>query len=265
MYSIIPCAEKHGSVQEDFSILEAPTASVTLQVEYANRYDLIADLLLNRRPWPFYVAEFVPLATTATIVPIPAQYLPDFSGQVILYTGLVDVTVGYTSKFQDLFSDEIESTANFQTLNANNFVWNDGLNTPLLEGQEPGFLRRGHILARTFYDVLDPLNPAIFDYENCVNEDQVISTMGFVYEPETLLYLPPSGLTRTVRFDSTNAWQVPVKFQYKPPPGWNYFFNDQKQQYMQVRTKQSTWNNVSVPSQIYKPFTPVPFNGIFFI
>ena len=266
MYSIIPCQEKHGSVEENFSILEAPEARVTLQCAYADRYALVADLLLNRRPWPFYSAPFLPLATTAQIHNIETNYTTDASQQQIYYV-TSEVTVSYTSKFQDLFAEELEPTSEFQTIDNTLFRWQSG--APLSEDTQVGFLRRGAILTKTYYDVLDPLPQEFIDYDGFVNSDTVINSMGFVFTPETLLYVPPH-LSRTVRFDSTNAWQLAVRFVYKKPypsedpfPGWNTFWNPSTMLHERIYAKPNAFGTGSLGGN-YTQHPSAPFTGIFF-
>lgn len=266
MYSIIPCSEKHDSVSEDFSILDAPEARVTLQCDYADRYALVSDLLLNRRPWPYYIAPFVPLATTVQIVNIPGKYTTDASTQLAFYERS-ELTVNYTSKFQDLFSEEIEPTSEFQSIDNKLFKWQSG--GPLSEDTEVGFLRRGLMLSKTYFDVADPLPNFLIDYTGFVNSDTVTNSMGFIFTPETLLYVPPS-LSRTVRFDSTNAWQVGTKFMYKRPfpsndefPGWNTFWNPATQLHERMISKQNAFGSGS-PSEPYFQYPKLPFGGVFF-
>lgn len=266
MYSIIPCSEKHDSVEENFSVLDAPEARVTLQCDYQDRYNLVSDLLFNRRPWPYYSATFAPLATTCSIVNIATKYTNDSSGQLIYYE-TSEVTVNYTSKFQDLYSEEIEPTSEYQQIDNKLFRWKSG--GPLSEDTEVGFLRRGLILSKTFFDVLDPLPSSLIDYVGYVNSDTVVNSMGFVFTPETLLFVPPH-LSRTVRFDSTNAWQVGTKFIYKKPqpsddpnPGWNTFWNPSTQKHERIVAKPNAFGNNSQP-QNYNQYPTRPFIGAFF-
>lgn len=267
MYSVIPCAEKHESREEDFSILEAPEARVTLQCAYEDRYALVTDLLLNRRPWPYYIAPFMPLATSCSISNIPTNYsLFDASGQTMNYL-MSEVTVTYTSKFQDLYSEELEHTSEFEKLDPKNFKWQSG--NLLSEETEVGFLRRGVTLSKTWYDVLDPLPTFLLNYMNCVNADTCVSSTGFVFTPETLLFTPPH-LSRTVRFDSTNAWQVNVKMVYKKPlpsddpsPGWNTFWNSGKMKHERMIALSGAFGEGS-SEQEYVQYQLQPFNGFVF-
>lgn len=267
MYSIIPCQEKHGSVQENFSILDAPEASVTLQCAYGDRYTLVSDLLLNRRPWPYYSAPYSPLATTCQIRNIETNYITDASQQQIYYD-TSEVTVHYTSKFQDLYAEELEPTAEYQQIDNNLFRWQNG--TPLSENTEIGFLRRGFTLVKTFYDVLDPLPSQLMDYVGCVNSDLFINSMGFIFTPETLLYCPPH-LSRTVRFDSTNAWQLTLRFVYKKPipsndpfPGWNTFWNPNTQLHERIVCKIQKFGSLVSTLGPYYQYPLVPFSPVFF-
>lgn len=259
LYSIIPCSEVHDSVEENLSIFDPSSCRVTLQCAWADRYNLVDDLLLNRRPWPWYIAPYVPLATSCSIKNIPSNYTQD--GQGIDYLESL-VTVEYSSKFSDLFSEEIEPTASMDQYDAKLFTWNNTNNTPLQPNEAPSRLVRGLILSKTYYDILDPLPPELLTYVGCCNSDIYVSTTGLVFEPQTLLYTPPH-LQRTVRTDGTRAWQLNVKFQFMPYPGWNTFWNPSDQQYEQIRVKQTKWNGVVQPSQIFEPNPPVPFTGVF--
>lgn len=266
MYSIIPCQEKHGSVEENFSILDAPEARVTLQCDFADRHALVADLLLNRRPWPYYSAPFLPLATTCQIHNLETSYTTDATQQLAYYQ-TSEVTVNYTSKFQDLYAEELEPTAEYQTIPNSSFRWDSG--GAVSEDTPIGFLRRGLILSKTFFDVLDPLPQEFIDYVGFVNSDTIVNSMGFTFTPETLLYCPPH-LSRTVRFDSTNAWKLTVRFVYKKPlpsndtyPGWNTFWNSEQMLHERIFAKPNVFGSGS-PGGLYTQYEKVPFIGIFF-
>lgn len=266
MYSIIPCQEKHGSVEENFSILDAPEARVTLQCAFADRHALVADLLLNRRPWPYYSAPFLPLATTCQIHNLETSYTTDATQQLAYYQ-TSEVTVNYTSKFQDLYAEEIEPTSEYQSVDNTLFRWADG--TALSDNTQVGFLRRGLILSKTFFDVLDPLPQEFIDYVGFVNSDTIINSMGFTFTPETLLYCPPH-LSRTVRFDSTNAWKLTVRFVYKKPlpsndtyPGWNTFWNAGNELHERIYVKPNHFGSGRLGG-LYTQYEKVPFIGIFF-
>ena len=267
MYSIIPCKEKFGSVDENFSILEAPEAKVTLQCDFADRYVLVADLLLNRRPWPYYSGLFMPLATNCSIVNLDTTYTTYASAPVIYYAGYSEVTVIYTSKFQDLYSEELEPYTEFQKVPNKSFRWQSG--GLLSDEQEVGFLRRGVTLSKTYYDVLDPVSQDFIDYVGFVNSDYVVNSMGFTFAPETLLFTPPH-MSRTVRFDSTNAWQLNVKFMYKKPypsddpfPGWNTFWNPDTQLHERMVVLPNTFGSGALGGN-YIQYPSAPFNGVFF-
>lgn len=264
LFSIVPCNEVHGTREENLSILDAPECKVTLQCDYLARYDLVTDLLLFQRTWPYFISPYIPRAVSCSITNIPTKYIQD--QQCVVYEQSL-VAVTYSSKYPDLFSEELEITNEFQDLDPNDFTWVDG--TPLSQGMTPGFLRRGIIISKTFYDVLDPLSPLFIKYASpkgqngggAVNSDYVTNSMGFVFEPETLLYTPPR-LSRTVRFDSTNAWQVNCKLVHNPT-GWNNFWNQTKIQYMNIKTKANKFG-ANTPAQIYKPYPPMPFTGFLF-
>ena len=267
LYSIIACSEWHDSREENFSILEAPEAHVTLQCAYADRYALVADLLLNRRPWPYYIAPFMPLATSCVIRNIPSKYNTDLTTlQTMNYLqSLVDVR--YSSDFQNLYSEELEPTTEFQQVDNKNFRWESG--GLLSEDTEVGFMRRGFCLSKTFYDVLDPISANFVDYVGCVNSDTVINSMGLIFTPETLLFTPPH-LSRTVRFDSTNAWQINTKLLYKKPfpsddenPGWNTFWNPDQNIHERLVRKPGAFGSTSFGG-LYEQYPTLPFNGFIF-
>lgn len=226
-FSPVECYEERGTVSEDASI-EGHTASVTLRTPFAKRYDLVTDLLLYGRPWPYApVPAYAPFAQTCAIKPALGKQTQ--AGQGSLYQDAL-VTVNYGQKAhevdnagQKIYSEEIEPTVEFQTLDHKQFRWGTAGGDMLLPAEAPGRLIRGFNYVKTFFAVRNPPAVPLLALMGHVNNAQIASELlPFVFEPETLLYAPPH-MSRSFSIGGNVAWTVKVKFTFKAE-GWNKFW-----------------------------------------
>ena len=237
--------EEFGSAREDVS-LEDWRAGVTLRVDWDVRYTLIADLLNNRRQWPYttgYTGSATPRAQTCAMVPDLTTFTQTEQG--IIYAEAL-ITVSYDSSVEeDLIAESLEPTAEFITLDYRNFQWDDG--TPLNEQEAPGKLLRGLNYSQQRFS----LTSIHADFYNLIggvtDADHMSSLLGFTFPAETLLYEPPKS-QRTITTQGDKGWNLTTNWKYKPE-GWNKFWRAKTQTFGEIKK-----NEVGTPT--YKNYKP---------
>lgn len=274
MFSTVDCCLEHATYSESQS-LEDASASCTLKCAWGDRYELVEDLLDNRRPWPYRPGL---TAKTAAIDPLPGAFTVD--GQGMQYVeALVKVAYGpqvvsetegssessgdrayddenpaeHEAPITDLMSESFEPSAEFLTLDPKRFRWNAADGDALLEGEAPGMLQLGTILVRTLYQV-DVVPTKAVDSTGKVNDGNYTSKLlGVSFAPETLLYLPPSA-ERTLRSDGSGTWTLTMRFSYKPN-GWNKYW----------RAATQTWQKIYIAGGgEYRSYPKGNFSGLLF-
>lgn len=266
------CAEEAGTMTESWDDEKGlMKASVTLRCNFTDRHALVAEIVGNRRAWPRGAPGPIPLASTAAIVPIvsPPASGNVVDGELILYREAL-VTINYDTKLVDQFSEEIEPTSEFLTLDHRWFRWEPytgqygidipgtGSGTgsteivtfvaydPLREEEAPGVQQRGINFVRTDFNQTTIPDP-ITDWVGMTNADTVtFSLLGKVAIPETLVYLPPSISTK-VDSSNTRKFDVVKRFNYNPQ-GFNKFFRSATGRYHRI-----VWANA-----LGQPFIPYP-------
>lgn len=225
----VTCYEEYNTVRESWN-LDSVTAEVTLRCAWANRHLLIADLIGNQRSWPHGGFASPPKASSASLVAWDTAYTS--VGQSITYVDAL-VKVRYTHDAEDLISESIEPTADFITLDWKRFRWGAANGDALTEAEAPGKLRRGLSLVRTLYKVAPPLSTKLLTEIGKCNDAQYVSALlGLTFDEETLLFCPPH-LTRTIRTDGSDGFNLTMKFMYKPE-GWNKFWRAKNQAYEEI-------------------------------
>lgn len=229
-YSIVDCAEEHGSQRNNAALDSGTDCGVTLRCAWASRYDLIDDLISNRREWPHGSFSEPPQAYSCSCVPVPGAYLT--VGQTIEYEQAL-VTVNYSSQIKDLISESLEPTVEAQILDYKRFRWGAQDGDPLLEAEAPGRLVRGLTIARTLYEVPGPLPDILFDGPGFTNDVTYTSALlGKAFAAETLLFTPPT-MNRVIKSSGTSAWTVALKFMYKKET-WNKFWRAASGEYEEI-------------------------------
>jgi hypothetical protein len=258
-YSDSEVCEVQGSIREDFGE-EDITCSVTLQCAWDIRHAVVEDIVGNYMLWPHMLGfARAPYAQTAGIVPLDSKGVT--SGQSITYEdALITVNYGFGDGEdpEDLFSESLEPTAEFITLDYKKFSWindtDDGPGDALLEGEAPGKLLRGMNLVRTVFKVTS-LPPALLTCFGCVNAATYVSgVLGFTFNEETLLYNPPTT-DRTINTAGTDGWNIQLRFGIKPE-GWNKFWRSKTQ------TWEVMWDNEA--EQEYKSYPTGDFSSLLF-
>lgn len=242
-YSAIACSEEHATVTENYELETGFSASVTLRCAWADRFLLMEDIMGN--VWPHCNGAW---ANKASSQPDKSSYITvDQSCEYIHAL----VTVQYGTKVRDLFSESLEPTAEFITLDHKGFRW--GGDDPLLEGEAPGMLQKGLNLVRTSYQ-LAAIPAATLTCVGCSNLAAYTSTMlGLTFGAQTLLFQPPT-MNRTFKTTGTEGWTLQTKFAYKPQT-WNRFF----------RSKTNAWESITyINGTPYLPYPPATFSAFLF-
>lgn len=262
-YSTVACCEEHGTRSENYTG-EGVQCSVTLRCAYDDRWLLVQDVIGGHAVWPHLAsAARPPVARTAGIVPFPAK--AGTSGQLLLYDEAL-VTVNYeTSKKESsgedgqLFAESLEPTIEFLTLSPDRFRWSSATGDPLEEEEAPGMQLFSMALNRTIYQVEPPLDGGLLSLVGkCNAEEYVSAVLGLTFPEETLLFMPGTQ-SRTVTTELNPAFDVNLKFAYKPQ-GWNKYW----------RAKTESWEHIylitsgSSGGEPYKSYPPDDFQEFLF-
>ncbi len=227
---VVTCAEELGSYKEGASRTGSPEASVDLRCLWGVRHALMTDLLANARVWPHGSYTRPPVAFSCAIKPFNTT--TSSTGQSINYDDAI-ISVVYNHQSKDLVSESLEPTADFITLDHRFFRWNAANGSPLKQNESPGKLRRGLNLARTLYNVPQPLTGQLLTAVGGVNQAQYVSTLlGLTFPIGTLLFTPPN-LQITVDTQGTDGYTVAMKFMYRPE-GWNKYWRAESQSYQEI-------------------------------
>lgn len=255
IYSLVDCAEEHATVTEGMELASGIVAKVVLRCAWADRFTLMADLLANMRVWPNGGFTVPPKAQSCSSAPFAGQYLT--VGQACVYEHAL-VTVNYSHKIVDTFSESLEPTAEFVTVDHLQFRWTSPDGDQLLPAEAPGFLLRSCNLVRTLYQ-LPALPIDILDLIGMSNDDDYTSALlGLTFPTETLMFNPPLP-SRTFNSAGTQGWTLQMKFQYKPN-GWNKFWR------AAANAGEGGWDKIFHVEEggQYKPHPPADFSAYLF-
>lgn len=259
-FSVINCCEEHVTQRETWSENEV-AAQVVLHCDWSLRHALVADLMTGNtsggpREWPYMTwASDPPRCISCSIAPLETTYTQDAQGMTY---DTAKVTVNYSTRAaEDLIAESLEPTAEFMTLDYRRFRWSgadgsasaeedaSGSGTqgdPLQEGEAPGKLIRGLNLVRKHFKVTSVPATSLTLPGSVNHAAYTSSLLGLTFKKETLLFSPPS-LERTVKTTGVEAWNVTVKFTYKPD-GWNKFWRAKTQRYERIHNLDGTpYNN----------------------
>lgn len=252
-WSAVDCAEEFGTRRESFS-LGPFSGAVTLRCAWADRYNLVDDLLYVGRAWPEFSSwDNPPLAQTAVIRPGNSKSgtgMPD--GQEMIYDDvLVDVTYGMDQSV-DKVAESIESAAQFQLLDYNKFNWGSGSGPALTEQEAPGRLLRGLVLSRTIYQ-MSAVPVAVLQAGAVNNAPYTSSLLGITFPTETMM-LAPASVSRTIRTDGSTPFTVSLKFIVEPN-GWNKVF----------RASTMAWDKIYLKGGAeFKSYPPADLSALLF-
>ncbi len=277
MISTVDCCVVHPTPNEERS-LTSGSASLQVKCTWANRYALMADVLENRRPWPYDPSSGM-IATNCSCAPLETDYTED--GQLMHYEEAL-VTIKYDRSvavsdgdgssgseddayededpeqheppITDVMSEAFEPYAEFLTLDPKFFRWGDADGDPLLEAEAPGMLQFGAILVRTLYQVQVVPSKALSSIGHVNDGNYTSKLLGVGFAPETLLYMPPS-MERTLLSDGTGAWTLTMRFNYRPTE-WNKYW----------RAKTNAWSEIYIQGAgtKYRNYPKGNFSGLLF-
>lgn len=239
-FSLIACCEEHDTRSEKLTS-DATTCSVVLRCAWADRFLLAQDIGGLRRPWPALSAwAKPPRGKVVSIVPDGGQYTED--GQECVYNEAL-VTVEYDSNVEETEEDEdspelvitesIDPYTEFITLDYRKFRWGNVNGDPLTEAEAPGRPFHGLALVRQMSKWEPPLPIDLLSKINCINQDAYVSArLGLTFAAKTLLYIP-QPMNHAVTTEGSEAWNVTLKFAYKPD-GWDQFWRASQNAFAQI-------------------------------
>lgn len=220
IWSSVDCCEVQNTRSETFT-RNGLEASVTLQCDYADRHALAADIVGLRKPFPLTSYTLPPLAVGAAIR-FGNERAENSNGELVYQDALVTITYSNDEE-EDLVSESLEPTAEFITLDFRRFRWGSVTGAPVLEGEAPGKQFKGMNLVRTHFNIEPPLPGVLLTAMGGVNDAIYTSSLlGLAFDEETLLYQPPA-LSRTITTAGDRAFDITLKFSYKPE-GWNKYY-----------------------------------------
>lgn len=241
-YSSVACTEVHGTAIEDYSIEGGAQCSVTLKVAAADKDSLVADLLANQNAWPQLSAwTSPPRAYAATVTPHATNSPAD--GQVYIWDEYLVAVKYSTDPTRQLYSEELEPTAEFVRLDHRYFRWASG--APLSDGEAPGLLRKSLNLTRTYFQAAAVPAEVLTGIGKVHNANYTSTSLGLTFAAETLLFLP-NPVQRQVSTAGSSGFNYAVKFAYKPET-WNKFYRANTNSYESI---------YDLAGSVVKPYVP---------
>lgn len=223
--------EMHGTLQESVT-KEGLTASVQVKVPWADRYTIIDDIIGLRRTYP-YAPSSGAVATTGGSRPFGGS---SQSTQGLSYEHAI-VTINYEQRNTETFagtvySESVEPSAEFLTLDHNDFRWGAADGDEVLETEAPGRLETGFDYVQNLYE-LSSIPNAVLSTIGHVNQSfHYAAILGFNFPPETLLYVIPST-SRELDSQGNGKWKLTLRTSFKPN-GWNKYWRAKNKQYESI-------------------------------
>jgi len=253
--------EVANSVSENVDVKKGFTASAQLMVPWANREQAVTDILINRVLYPRFPLAGA-RATTASIKPFESLSIldgflaePEYAIITVNYNQADDANSDNPDDIQ-YFSESLEPSAEFQTLDYRKFRWGSSTGQKLTQDQAPGRLIIGCDYIQTRYGL--PSLPAAILQPGAVNDAPVTAALlGVTFDTETLLY-QNSQPQRNISLTGSNFWTMASRFSYRPD-GWNKFWNEGK-------TGGAGWDQIYAQDAggawaVYKNFPPRDFSA----
>jgi len=245
MYSVAT-AELPGSPVETWGKDGSFRATVVRVCPWASRNTLAAEIYGEVYP---RITGTMARATNITIQPYPDN--PDIRGLIgdLQHADydLAKLTIEYETtgpdvKDGDWFTESIEPTVEFVTLDPADFRWSES-QLELSDNEAPGMQVRGLEYKLTRYK-LSAVPMAVKSLVGCVNNAQVsCRRLGLTFSAEELLYHPPVIETKA-KMNGSYEMTLAMRFTYKPG-GWNTFWSRRSQRWerLQVRADGGSWVN----------------------
>ncbi len=232
---------------------DGSSATREFKVPWIFRYDALQEIV-DSPVYP-YVGSGL-RAKTVSIVPyegIKTAELAPGTGLANYSTAKITVEYGVNApETQDLISESLEPSAEFITLDAEDFTWSD--DTALKEGEAPGKLLRGLDYVYTVHKTL-VIPSAILTLPGSVNDAEIsATTLGLSFAVETLLYQPPK-IDRTITTLGVPAWKLIHRYSHRPS-GWNKFWRVKTQTFDTMKEKSGSTEYKNYPLGDFSPLFP---------
>jgi len=262
-YSTVSCGEVSHS--DSMSNTGQWTPSAVLSVPYAERYNLINDILGNHRIFPHAEGlNHAPRAVTAEIENIGELPATAASPQLRNYDKS-HVTIGYAplqlasdpdSPFT-AFTEVITPSIDFIRLDHKRFIWSSGRS---LKKDETNALPLARLkFTRTYFNFTGSVPSAFLTAQATCNQGAITSQLlGLTFGSQTLAFAPEQ-VTHSISSDGSTTKSVSVSFHYRQE-GWNNFFNFDSQQYERMHIRNPSASN-QVGAQT-EPYAPVSYAGL---
>lgn len=228
--------EVYDSARESISPDGETNASVQLDVPYDERIAIVQDLATNFRLWPKGDLSNIPRVTSVRVSKLIGKVEFPSTESFVYELARLDVeystsTAGEEKDGTLLYTETVEPSLEFLTLDPVDFLWSPSLNQ-LTEAEAPGKQIHGLTIKRTTYRVatIPPETYTLIGSVNVANYNSKLLDQTFA--PETLLYRPPN-LLRSFSTTGTKGWTVQTSFMYKPE-GWNTFWRAESGSYEEM-------------------------------
>lgn len=235
--------EVHGTSRESWSN-DRLTADVELMCPWADRYDVLVNILKYALPWPYHISSPC-RAVSGSIRPFVAR------GTEVADAGLsydLAVLAVHFEAAEDggsdengntiVFSEQIAPASEFLTLPYEDFRWmgdSDQPTVPIKPDEAPGRLVRGLDYVVTWYN-FSSIPAVVLTAPNHVNLYSVVSaSLGLTFDAQTLLFQPPT-VTRNVSFNDANRYQLQCRFTWRLGT-WNKFWRAETGDYEYIYHK----------------------------
>jgi hypothetical protein len=221
--------EMHQGQSESFAY-DAVSAAVQLKCLWSQRHAIVYNMLAGPTPWPYAPGNGM-YAAKIGVTPFAGEAGAKAGTNSQFYSyDYATLNVGFqTIDIQDgenpvMYSESIEPSAEFITLDPANYRWGSSSGAQVKEG--PGRLAIGLDYVVTIFNQLS-VPSWVLSLIGCVNNDAVVSaSLGLTFGSGTLLFNPPK-ISRSVAFGSSNRYQIVTRYSFRPD-GWNKFWRPDK-------------------------------------
>jgi len=244
-------SEIAGFPKETWDLVDdGSRATRSILVDWSLRYVAFAQIIAS--PVYPYVGSALRVVKV-DISPLEGKQSQPVLGLASYSKAVITITYDATGpETDDLITEDLEPSAEFTTLDHEDFTWSD--DTALKEGEAPGRLLRGLEYVFKVHKTL-VIPAAVLSLPGSVNNVQVIaSTLGLAFNAETLLYQPPK-ISRTITTTGAGAFNLTHRMSYRPS-GWNNFWRAKTQSYDTFKEKSSGLAYKNFPLADFSPIFP---------
>lgn len=199
-------------------------ATVQLRCPWTHRFDLLTDILQNRLLYPYRTTSNARAKTGGSTPAAGKSSLLDT--QALSYDEAI-VTIEYATNDEeddgvDVYSESLEPSAEFLTLDPAKFRWGSASGTQVEPAEAPGMLIVGFDLLQTNYKLSALPTTIITELGHCNQASITATILGLTFTAEQLLFVTATP-SRTVNSDGDFEWTLPKRFSFRKN-GWNKFW-----------------------------------------